>query len=144
MVQFIITITVVTLLVIGFGIISYLLISRWLKIKEAENDISTKELYSRIDTDKVNESINIWLTELINAYIVYNIRSAGRDYITTDDSTNLIKDCTKEAVSGISKLYMFYIGLLTDLNQEDAVVKFVYERVSQLTLSIIVEFNKNT
>lgn len=144
MTQFIITITVVTLLVIGFGIISYLLISRWLKIKEAENDISTKELYSRIDTDKVNESINIWLTELINAYIVYNIRSAGRDYITTDDSTNLIKDCTKEAVSGISKLYMFYIGLLTDLNQEDAVVKFVYERVSQLTLSIIVEFNKNT
>ena len=144
MVQFIITITVVTLLVIGFGIISYLLISRWLKIKEAENDISTKELYSRIDTDKVNVTINIWLTELINAYIVYNIRSAGRDYITTDDSTNLIKDCTKEAVSGISKLYMFYIGLLTDLNQEDAVVKFVYERVSQLTLSIIVEFNKNT
>ena len=117
MTQFIITITVVTLLVIGFGIISYLLISRWLKIKEAENDISTKELYSRIDTDKVNESINIWLTELINAYIVYNIRSAGRDYITTDDSTNLIKDCTKEAVSGISILYLFYIFHFFYLNQ---------------------------
>jgi len=115
---------------------------RYLKeIKNKEIDIKKFELYSKVDLSKTEDVINKYIEDKLNKYVTQNIIAKGIDYIREEDANKMVKELSSNIIISLSDLYVYYIKLLTTINDQDDLIKYVFEKVSDACTLFILDFN---
>lgn len=112
-------------------------------IAAKDRDIKNKkyELYNNIDVSKVNTILDEYVTDYVNRYIVYKFMSQKIIYITTDDTTAMINDVTKNILIDISDLYIYYVGLLYSVDDQESLARFVKNKVTNSCINAVTSYN---
>ena len=112
-------------------------------IAAKDRDIKNKkyELYNNIDVSKVNTILDEYVTDYVNRYIVYKFMSQKIIYITPDDTTAMINDVTKNILIDISDLYIYYVGLLYSVDDQESLARFVKNKVMNSCINAVTSYN---
>lgn len=145
MIDNIFTIGIVVLVLIFIWIIIHFYIKKWisrfLNLKELDIKNKKHELYSNIDPDTVNTVINNYFEEFINKYMLYKFVAPKAIHIKQKDLETMIKDVTRDIVINISDLYIYYIGLVQEINNQEDLIKFVNSRVTDTCINVVSNYN---
>lgn len=117
-------------------------IDKVLDIIDERTKLKNFELYSNIDLELVEKSVDAYfhITEL--EYIKYHFTAKNQTYITSSQQTDMIREVTKQIVINIPESYIFYIKLLRNISTDDDLIKYIHERVSILSITDVSEYNK--
>lgn len=137
----ILTFLAIVVVIAGAVIVSIYLINKWEKINNRSTETEKFNLFSKINPSSVNEEIEKWIKEYMNTYIFKNIISQGTTYIKSEEADALVKNVTRGLLIEMSDMYLFYIKLLVNLNDDDSLVEYMYRKVSKLAINFITEFN---
>ena len=111
-----------------------------IKEKEVKNEMN--KLYLDIDIVKCKEIIDGILNQYINKWVLVNITSRGDDYIKDQEIAELINYTTSQFILEMSDVHLFYIKCLTNISDDDSLIRFVRNEVKFLVLDFVTEFNK--
>ena len=111
-----------------------------IKEKEVKNEMN--KLYLDIDIVKCKEIIDGILNQYINKWVLVNITSRGDDYIKDQEIAELINYTTSQFILEMSDVHLFYIKCLTNISNDDSLIRFVRNEVKFLVLDFVTEFNK--
>lgn len=111
------------------------------EIKNKEIDIKKFELYSKVNLTQAEDAIDKYIENKLNKYVTQNIVAKGMDYIREEDANKMVKDLSADIVISLSDLYIYYIKLLTTINTDDDLIKYVYDKVSDACTLFILDFN---
>lgn len=111
-------------------------------IKNKEIDLKKMQLYSSLDPKLLNNELDEWIKKYINKYIIKNFLVHDIQFIKKDEIDEMIKNITKIAMLDMSDMYLFYVKLLINIEDENNVLSFIYDKVSDLVLDVVTEFNK--
>ena len=112
------------------------------EIKKRELRLETNKLYTTIDPELVERSVLDYITGYINRYILYKFKSNRIDYIKQDEIDLMIKDVSKAILKDMSEMYLEYIRLLQSIETDEDLIKFVHNKVMQVSIQIVSEYNK--
>ena len=118
-------------------------------IIEKEQDIKNKQaknqlygLFMQIDPKACETYVVNRIKEYINEYVVYNITGKNKSYINKDDTTDMIKTVARNTYTDLPELYIFYISMITNIENSDSLLKYIHRETSKQVLLYITEFNK--
>ena len=134
-------IAIVTIICIAMlvGAVFYL---KYLKeIKNKELDLRKFELYSKINLSQAEDTINKYIEDKLNKYVTQNIVAKGIDYIKEEDANIMVKELSTNILISLSDLYIFYIKLLYGVTDQDDLIKYIYDKVSDASTLFILDFN---
>lgn len=142
-----ITIGFITFIFIGsiLYIFVKVLTPKWEKeYRLKEMDIKNKQydLYLRLSPEAATESINNYILTYIHNYIKYNFIASKIDYIPKDEIEKMVKNVSVLVATDISELYIFYIGLIRNINTDDDLINFIHQKVMELSVEAATEYNK--
>jgi len=130
----------VPIIIISLNIAKEMKRNNDIKEKEVKNEIN--KLYLDIDIVKCKEIIDDILNQYINKWVLINITSRGDDYIKDQEIAELIKYTTSQFILEMSDVHLFYIKCLTNISDDDSLIRFVRNEVKFLVLDFVTEFNK--
>jgi hypothetical protein len=119
----------------------YLTRKNELKDKEIKN--KKYELFANISTEQVQGEIDKYIERYINKYITYKFIANKIIYIKQDEIEVMIKDVSKLVYLEISELYIFYIKLIININDNDDLLKYIHSRVTTIAIDITASFNSS-
>ena len=110
-----------------------------------EKDIKNKQhtFFSSVDIDAVEKLVTDYIQKYIDRYIVYKFISVKKEYIKDDEIDPMIKDISKNIMRDMSELYVFYIKLLTNVTNTTELVYYVHNKVMELTIDSVSNYNKS-
>ena len=130
---------------IGFYIPLFIILNKYIKIREIRKnkEITNKtyELYSKLDPKLMDSELDEWIKKYINRYMIKNFIVQNIDYIKKDQIDEMVRDITKELMIDISDLYLFYIKLLVNIQNDDDLLQFIYYKASDRILEVVTEYN---
>ena len=132
---------ITTYLIVGKQIIPYLNEKNRLKEKEIAN--KKYELFNDIDTEYISEKLDKYFEKSVNRYIVYKFISNKVTFISSDDTETMITDLTKFIAIDISELYVYYISMLSAINTQEDLIRFIKNKVQNTTIEAVSNFNKS-
>ena len=144
-----ITILIVTVLILAFLtciiiFVVYPNLKRYMDLKDRKTKNELFNLYSNIDPDSVQQTIDNLIDGKIQEYILYRIRIRENQYINSKDSENMIATITESIYIELSELYLFYIKLLVNVETDEDVLSFINSRVKYRAILFISDNNKIT
>ena len=110
-----------------------------IKDREVKNDLY--RIYMDIDIVKVEEIIDNILKDYINKWVLINIDAKGGDYIKDAEVQELIRYVTVTFIADMSDVHLFYIKCLTAISDDEAIVRYVRNKVKYLVLDFITDYN---
>jgi len=102
------------------------------------------ELYTKIDIIEIEQIIDNKLKLMITNWTLKHSLINNSDYLREDDVNQMIKEVTLDFTYRISDLYLFYIRCLSDVTTDEDLVRFVREKVKELSLDFITEYNSRS
>lgn len=139
--------TVWILIILAFIGIFFIFVIK--PIIEKEQDIKNKQaknqlygLFMQMDPKACETYVVNRIKEYINEYVVYNITGKNKSYINKDDTTDMIKTVAKNTYANLPELYIFYISMITNIEDSDSLLKYIHRETSKQVLLYITEFNK--
>ena len=84
-----------------------------------------------------------YFEKYINRYITYKCVSKKIIYIKQEDVDEMVRDLTKFISLDISELYTYYISLITDIDDEESLVKYIHSRVMNISVEAVLSFNNS-
>lgn len=139
--------TIWILIILAFIGIFFILVIK--PIIEKEQDIKNKQvknqlygLFMQMDPKACEIYVVDRIKEYINEYVVYNITGKNKSYINKDDTTDMIKTVAKNTYANLPELYIFYISMITNIEDSDSLLKYIHRETSKQVLLYITEFNK--
>lgn len=91
----------------------------------------------------MNEELEKYIEKSVNRYIVYKFISNKTSYIGSEETETMILDLTKFITIDISELYIFYASMITSINNEEDLVRFIKNKVQNKTIEAVSNFNKS-
>ena len=113
------------------------------KIREKEIKNKKYELFSNIDTEFISEKLDKYFEKSVNRYIVYKFISNKVTFIGSDDTETMINDLTKFITIDISELYVFYISMISAINNQEDLIRFIKNKVQNTKIDAVRNFNKS-
>lgn len=113
------------------------------KIREKEIKNKKYELFNNIDTEFINEKLDKYFEKSVNRYIVYKFISNKVTFIGSDETETMINDLTKFIAIDISELYIFYISMISAINTQEDLIRFIKNKVQNTTIEAVSNFNKS-
>ena len=55
----------------------------------------------------------------------------------------MVRVLTKFIILDISELYTYYISLITDMDDEESLVKYIHSRVMNISVEAVLSFNNS-
>lgn len=110
------------------------------KKKEIENQ--KYSLFMQVDLHLAEEAIDELVKTKLEHYVFKKFTINQIDYINEDDTKIMISSITKELVIGLSEVYLFYIKLLTNIQTDEDLIKYINEKVRQHTFNVITDYNR--
>lgn len=118
-------------------------ISRKNELKEMEIKNKKFELFANISTEAVQQELDKYFERYINKYITYKFISRKIIYIKQDEIETMIKDISKLIYIEISELYIYYIKLVINIENNEDLLKYIHSRVTTLSIDIASSFNSS-
>ena len=128
-------------LIVGKQIIPYL--NEKNKIREKEIKNKKYELFNSVDIEFISEKLDKYFEKSVNRYIVYKFISNKIPFIDSDDTETMINDLTKFIAIDISELYVFYVSMISAINTEEDLIRFIKNKVQNTTIEAVSNFNKS-
>lgn len=113
------------------------------KIREKEIKNKKYELFNNVDTEFISEKLDKYFEKSVNRYIVYKFISNKVTFIGSDDTETMINDLTKFITIDISELYVFYISMISAINSQEDLIRFIKNKVQNTTIEAVSNFNKS-
>lgn len=117
------------------------MIDKNLSIKDKETKNKKYEIFLNASPEKAKESLDKFFDEYINRYIVYKFISNKQDYIKKEDTETMIKDLTKAIYIEIPELYVFYINLTYNIENDDSLLTYIHSVVMDKSIEAVTAFN---
>lgn len=111
------------------------------RIRDLEVKNEKYNLFTSISPEIVNSSINEYINTYIQKYITFKFIINKQIYIKDEECAIMVKDVTKLVYMDISELYIFYIKIITNIENDDDLLKFLNRRVKELSIEAISNFN---
>ena len=127
--------------ILYFNIIPYL--NEKNSIRKQELKIKEYEMYSKVDINEVSNIVDNYFQKYINRYITYKFIAKKKIYVKQDEIELMVRDITKVISIQISELYVYYIKFLQNINNEEDLIKFIHNKVSELTIESVSSFNNS-
>ena len=141
-----ISIIITRLYLMIMGIILVILSKKWIdKIidnRHIELDNEKYRIYMDISPNTVEEEIDKFIKDKLDQYMLENFIIQDIQFIKADEIEKMIKDLDKIVLLSMSDLYVFYCKLLTNISNEDDLIRFINDKVRNLVLAVVTEFNK--
>lgn len=140
-----------TIIIVAGFICTYFIVAKQIvpylndknKIREKEIKNKKYELFSNIDTEFISEKLDKYFEKSVNRYIVYKFISNKVTFIGSDDTETMINDLTKFITIDISELYVFYISMISAINTQEDLIRFIKNKVQNTTIEAVSNFNKS-
>ena len=127
-------------------LIFILVINPYLKeknnIKKIAEENRKLELYSNINPQVANDNINKYIKEYIDKYALVNFTLKKIDYIKQDLTNEMVNKITLDVVINLSDVYLYYIKILTPINNDKDLIKFIRNKVKFQVLDYVTEYNR--
>lgn len=140
-----------TIIIVAGFICTYLIVAKQIvpylndknKIREKEIKNKKYELFNNVDTEFINEKLDKYFEKSVNRYIVYKFISNKVTFIGSDDVETMINDLTKFIIIDISELYVFCISMISAINSQEDLIRFIKNKVQNTTIEAVSNFNKS-
>ena len=100
------------------------------------------EIYMDVDIKKTEEMIDELVQKHMAEYVLREIIAQQVEYITKDQIESMIKAIDKSILLTLSDLYVFYIKLLTKVDNERDIIAYIHHKTNEHVLKYVTEFNK--
>lgn len=141
-----ISIIITRLYLMIMGIVLIILSKKWIdKIidnRHIELDNEKYRIYMDISPNTVEEEIDKFIKDKLDQYMLENFIIQDIQFIKADEIEKMIKDLDKIVLLSMSDLYVFYCKLLANISNEDDLIRFINDKVRNLVLAVVTEFNK--
>ena len=141
-----ISIIITRLYLMIMGIVLIILSKKWIdKIidnRHIELDNEKYRIYMDISPNTVEEEIDKFIKDKLDQYMLENFIIQDIQFIKADEIEKMIKDLDKIILLSMSDLYVFYCKLLTNISNEDDLIRFINDKVRNHVLAVVTEFNK--
>lgn len=111
-------------------------------LQSTDIDNERYRLYNDIDPGVVLANIQAWADNAIAEYIFKNISTRSNTYMSSTDIETMVKTVSAILYKDISPLYLYYIKLLVDLEDDDALIVYINELVKMRSIDFIKANNK--
>lgn len=135
-----------TIIVMGaISAIAFFIIRPYLneKIKLRDKEIKNAKysLYASIDPNLVEKSIDEYIERYIQRYITYKFVASRVEFIKDKDTEDMIRDITKLIAVQIPDLYVFYLGCINNINNDEDLVTMIHNKVSVIAVEQVTNYN---
>lgn len=130
---------------LSFSAILYymiIIIEKRNKLEELKIKNEQYSLFMKMDPKLIENEIDELVKKYLNEYYLNNIFSNNIDFIRRDQIDLMVRELTKNITSEISELYLFYIKCLTNIGNDDDLLKYIYKKVKEHVLDFVTEYNK--
>lgn len=136
------------LFLLTVNIIAFFIVDPYLREKNnvqyMNADNAKMDLFLKLDPKLAEQELSQFIKNYIDEYVVKRFIIHKIEYINKENIEIMIKDLTKKIVVEIPELYVFYIKILINIENEDDLIKYIHKIVSDQVLSFTSEFNKPT
>lgn len=112
------------------------------RLKELEIKNNQYLLFMQMDPKLIENEIDELIKKYLNDYYLNNIFSSNIDFIRREQIDIMVKQLVKNIIEDISELYLFYIKCLTNIRNDDDLLKYIYKKVKEHVLDFVTEYNK--
>lgn len=113
-----------------------------LKRKEIEN--AKMDLMMKLDPNLAEEEINKYIKGYLDQYMLSHFIINKIQYIKANEIEKMIRDLDKEIIIDISELYISYIKILINVNDDQDIIRFINKKVKENVLAVVTEYNRPT
>ena len=138
-VALIICITLVVIFYTGINPIA----KRYLTIRNKEVENKKMELYLNISPELMEKEIDKFIDDYVKRYIVYRFMSRKIIYINDEECEKMVKSVTENILIELSELYLFYLRTLTDIPDDDALIRVVNTKVKNKCIEQVLDYNSS-
>ena len=128
-----------------FGVCIYFVnktINAFIDINRRKTMNKQYELFMDVDIEKTEEMIDKLIRKHLEEYVLKEIIVQQIEYINKDQVKTMVKEIDKSILISLSDLYIFYIKLLTKIESEDDVVRYIHHKTNEHVLNFVTDFNK--
>lgn len=114
-----------------------------LKYKYKDLEIKNKkfELFSTVDVEKINKYIDDYIEGYVNRYAINKFIANNAIYIREQEQAEMIKSITKNIALDISELYIHYISLISSIDNDEDLIKFINQKVKYSVINFAANYN---
>lgn len=131
--------TIIFIRLLSIQIFGYLNQKQKIKTEEVKNN--QYNLFMQIDVELVEGEIDKLIKKYLNEYVLYEIIMNNIDYVRKDKVEEMIRYLDKKIMIEISELYIFYIKLLRNINNDEDLLEYVNKKVKEHVLNFVTDFN---
>lgn len=131
--------TIIFVRLLSIQIFGYLNQKQKIKTEEVKNN--QYNLFMQIDAELVEGEIDKLIKKYLNEYVLYEIIMNNIDYVRKDKVEEMIRYLDKKIMIEISELYIFYIKLLRNINNDEDLLEYVNKKVKEHVLNFVTDFN---
>lgn len=131
--------TIIFIRLLSIQVFGYLNQKQKIKTEEVKNN--QYNLFMQIDTELVEGEIDKLIKKYLNEYVLYEIIMNNIDYVRKDKVEEMIRYLDKKIMIEISELYIFYIKLLRNINNDEDLLEYVNKKVKEHVLNFVTDFN---
>lgn len=146
---FIILYSILILFMVSLAVLLILLIiksekcfNKYIDLEKEKTKNKQYELYSNIDLEQVEKIVDGYFHVAELEYIKFHFTAKNVNYITSAQQMEMIKDVSKQLAINLPESYLFYIRLLRNIDTDEDLIKYIYERVSVLSIQDVADYNK--
>lgn len=107
---------------------------------KVKNDLY--RIYTDISIANCEEVITNSMKSYLDRWVLINIVANGEDYIKSDKVDELIKYITTNFIAEMSDIHLFYIKCITNIDSDQALIKWVRNKTKSIVLDFITEYNQ--
>ena len=131
--------TIIFVRLLSIQIFGYLNQKQKIKTEEIKNN--QYNLFMQIDAELVEGEIDKLIKKYLNEYVLYEIIMNNIDYVRKDKVEEMIRYLDKKIMIEIYELYIFYIKLLRNINNDEDLLEYVNKKVKEHVLNFVTDFN---
>ena len=115
----------------------------YIDIRKKEVENKKMEIYLNISPELMEKEIDDYIEKYVKRYIVYKFMANKIIYINEEESEKMVKNITENILIEISELYLFYLRILTDISDDDTLIRVVNTRVKNKCIEQILNYNSS-
>ena len=117
------------------------ILKRYLNIRNKEVENKKMELYLDISPELMEKEVDRFIDDYVKRYIVYRFMSKKIIYINDEECEKMVKNVTENILIELSELYLFYLRTLTDIPDDDALIRVVNTKVKNKCIEQVLDYN---
>lgn len=117
-------------------------IDGYLKVKQMKNENKKMELFMAMDSKLAEQEVDEYIKKHVNEYVLENFIVKKIEYIKKPDIELMVKKLDREIMLHISELYVFYIKVVYNINDENDLLVYIDKKVKEHVLDLVTQYNK--